>query len=109
MKKIYVTEGELEALNDSILTHRHKQLDLDSGKVSYVWCGGEDCACCIHAGLSFVKDDNNCEKCAIGKAGYKGCIGIGWSARMGKEDHQRLLGKLIEIRSRCVTENAKVV
>jgi len=111
MKKVYVTPGELKALDDSIETHKHKQLDLDSGENSYVWCGGEDCACCIHAGISFIKGAN-CYKCAIGKAGYEGCIGIGWRIRMKKDDHQHLLDKLIEIREHCIikkTKNVKVV
>ena len=101
MEKVYVTEGELKALNDSILTHRHKQLDLDSGKVSYVACLNSECACCVHAGLSWVKGAN-CEKCAIGKAGHKGCEGIGWMPVMKEVNHQAFIDNLIKIREHCV-------
>ena len=101
MEKVYVTQGELNALDKSIKTHQKKQEDLDGGECSYVWCHGDDCPCCIHAGLSW-KSVADCNKCAIGKSGHKGCSNIGWTVTMGKYYHQKLLDNLIKIRERCV-------
>ena len=101
MEKVYVTEGELKALDDSIEVHKKKQLDLDSGKKSYILCTGSDCPCCIHAGY-LINDFANCYKCAIGKAGYKGCDGIGWMPAMKEVNHQALIDNLIKIREHCV-------
>jgi len=101
MEKVYVTEGELRALDDSIEKHRKKQKYLDSGKKSYILCTGSDCPCCIHAGY-LINDFANCYKCAIGKAGYKGCVDTGWCCMMRKKTHKALIDKLIEIREHCV-------
>jgi len=110
MDKVYVTQEELDALDDSIELHKEKQKVLDSGEKSYVWCLCVDFQCCVHAGVLTV--GANCNNCAIGKAGYKNCSGIGWNVAMEKDEHQRLLDKLIEIRECCVVsevENVKVV
>jgi hypothetical protein len=68
--KVYVTAGELKALDESIVKWEQKVVTRDGEEII---ASGAECPCCINAGYDSGGADCS-GRCAIGKDGHGGCI-----------------------------------
>ena len=100
--KVYVTAGELKALDESIEKWVEKVATRDGEEVKF---GSNECPCCIHSGRG------NCDDCAIHKDTSDGCDGTPYyyAVKYGNKMDNTLrslcmneLNYLRDLRDRCV-------